>query len=61
MLPELKTFMSIVEVNNIDKVIENLNISKATIYEHIKYLEQYFSSNIWKEWNSYNREWKIII
>ena len=46
MLPELKTFMSIVEVNNIDKVIENLNISKATIYEHIKYLEQYFSSNI---------------
>ena len=46
MLPELKTFMTIVEVNNIDKVIENLNISKATIYEHIKYLEQYFSSNI---------------
>ena len=46
MLPELKTFMSIVEVNNIDKVMENLNISKATIYEHIKYLEQYFSSNI---------------
>lgn len=46
MLPELKTFMSIIEVNNIDKVIENLNISKSTIYEHIKYLEQYFSANI---------------
>lgn len=46
MLPELKTFISIVELNNLEKTIENLNISKATVYEHIKYLEQYFRANI---------------
>lgn len=46
MLPELKTFISIVELNNVEKTIKNLNISKATVYEHIKYLEQYFRANI---------------
>ena len=46
MLPELKTFISIVETDNVIKVMENLNLSKATVYEHLKYLEQFFRVNI---------------
>lgn len=46
MLQELKTFMIIVELKNIIKVTEHLNLPKSTIYDHIKYLEQYFQSNI---------------
>ena len=43
---ELKTFISIVETDNVIKVMENLNLSKATVYEHLKYLEQFFRVNI---------------
>ena len=46
MLSELKTFISIVECDNVIKVMENLNLSKATVCDHIKYLEQYFRANI---------------
>lgn len=46
MLQELKTFMIVVELKNIIKVTEHLNLSKSTIYDHIKYLEQYFQSNL---------------
>ncbi|MGN1033206.1 MAG: LysR family transcriptional regulator, partial [Intestinibacter sp.] len=42
MLQELKTFISVVELNNLIKCSKHLKLSQKSIIEHIKVLELYF-------------------
>lgn len=46
MIEELKTFISVVELNNFTKAAHHLNLSQPSVSNHIKSLENYFNVTI---------------
>lgn len=46
MIEELKTFISVVELNNFTKAAKYLNLSQPSVSNHIKSLERYFDTKI---------------
>lgn len=46
MIEELKTFMAVVEYESFTKAAEAINLSQPSVSLHIKYLEQYFETNL---------------